>query len=574
MVEPKSKQHISYTYFGSKNYSSTTASAAFGRPARSSSFHGPQSMKLAYRVDPRGREYSSFSMDEYESDINYSYPSKEPWALDSPTTPLPSSRTPPTPHSGLKPLTQHRYDPRDKQDHSMSLSMSMSPTSPPLSYSSSPPPQPPPPTHRSSTYPRSSTSSSSSSSQRRQHSVLSMVSAPSSSSSSMSPPPQLSQSCTIYVCNWPGCGLTLDSTRGLKTHIKTHAIDQVQRHLQSVKPTGDLQTRDAYGSQQGREDDDDPHSTSPSSPTSQTPEEQDQDHSLADNESQTSSSAETAAAAAVSSTSSNSAYGRQSRQRLPCTWPGCEKILSTPKSFKDHLQIHAERESGLELPCPVEGCNKVFQTFRCMRAHQLRCNQVKSGKRLPCPIEGCSQDFGSTDYVRRHVLDHEKGLIGMEFICDFGECQVVLSNPLTLQRHKQLHLEQSLGIEWKCLVRGCGRASSGSKQLIDHQARVHKDLKDRDMSFDCPYKTCLEKFTAQRSAYKHECLYKQLKCPVEGCQCSPSSEASLEAHLWMHKNLKTRPPYPCFEEGCSEVFDTKEGILNHSLSHTPAKNKK
>lgn len=148
-----------------------------------------------------------------------------------------------------------------------------------------------------------------------------------------------------------------------------------------------------------------------------------------------------------------------------------------------------------------------------MRAHQLRCTQVKSGKRLPCPIPGCDITFGSTDYVRRHVLDHEKGLIGQSFDCDFGDCQVVLSNQLTLQRHKQLHLEQSLGIEWKCLVPGCGRVSSGSKQLIDHQVRVHRDLKAEEGGywFPCPYKTCEEKFSAQRSAYKHDCLFKKVK---------------------------------------------------------------
>jgi len=41
----------------------------------------------------------------------------------------------------------------------------------------------------------------------------------------------------------------------------------------------------------------------------------------------------------------------------------------------------------------------------------------------------------------------------------------------------------------------------------------------------------------------------------------------------MHKNLKTRPPYPCFEEGCSEVFDNKEGILAHALTHVAGINK-
>ncbi|KAK3840107.1 MAG: hypothetical protein JOS17DRAFT_769660 [Linnemannia elongata] len=302
--------------------------------------------------------------------------------------------------------------------------------------------------------------------------------------------------------------------------------------------------------------------------------------------------------------------------KLPCTWPGCDKILATTKSLKDHLQIHAERDAGIQLECPVPGCGKIFGTHRCLRAHELRCKQVKSGERLPCPIEGCKATFGSTDYVRRHVLDHEKGLIGVEFRCDFPGCTSILANPLTLQRHKQLHEEQALGFEWKCLVDGCGKVYSGSKQLTDHQSRIHKDLSPL-YQFACPYNQCRQMFDCQRSAYKHGCLNERLQsqppssssvdapaptavstdasappvsssppsspspakvqssrpkipCTIEGCICELSSPEELESHLWMHNTLKTRPPYPCFEEGCSMVFENKQDILSHTLTHSAA----
>ncbi|KAF9546839.1 hypothetical protein EC957_009290 [Mortierella hygrophila] len=299
--------------------------------------------------------------------------------------------------------------------------------------------------------------------------------------------------------------------------------------------------------------------------------------------------------------------------KLPCTWSGCDKILATTKSLKDHLQIHAERDAGIQLECPVPGCGKIFGTRRCLRAHELRCKQVKSGERLPCPIEGCKATFGSTDYVRRHVLDHEKGLIGVEFRCDYPDCKSILANPLTLQRHKQLHEEQALGFEWKCLVDGCGKVYSGSKQLTDHQSRIHKDLSPL-YQFACPYNQCREMFDCQRSAYKHGCLNERLQsqppsssfnapvattvsasvpsapsvsspppsslfpvkvqssrpkipCTMEGCMCELSDQEELDSHLWMHNTLKTRPPYPCFEEGCSMVFDNKQDILSHTLTH-------
>ncbi|OAQ25806.1 hypothetical protein K457DRAFT_22939 [Linnemannia elongata AG-77] len=313
--------------------------------------------------------------------------------------------------------------------------------------------------------------------------------------------------------------------------------------------------------------------------------------------------------------------------KLPCTWPGCDKILATTKSLKDHLQIHAERDAGIQLECPVPGCGKIFGTHRCLRAHELRCKQVKSGERLPCPIEGCKATFGSTDYVRRHVLDHEKGLIGVEFRCDFPGCTSILANPLTLQRHKQLHEEQALGFEWKCLVDGCGKVYSGSKQLTDHQSRIHKDLSPL-YQFACPYNQCREMFDCQRSAYKHGCLDQRLQsqppssssvdapagtavsasvpsapaasaasalsvssplpsslslarvrtsrlplkipCTIEGCISWLKGPEELESHLWMHNTLKTRPPYPCFEEGCSMVFDNKQDILSHTLTHSDA----
>ncbi|KAF9346180.1 hypothetical protein BGX26_002332 [Mortierella sp. AD094] len=200
------------------------------------------------------------------------------------------------------------------------------------------------------------------------------------------------------------------------------------------------------------------------------------------------------------SDSSQSANDGQSRHRLnkntrgfvgikyPCSWRNCGKVLATPKSLKDHLQIHAERDAGIQLFCPVPDCGKVFGTNRCLRAHELRCKQVKSGERLSCPYADCKATFGSTDYVRRHVLDHEKGLIGVEFRCDYADCTKVLANPLTLQRHKQLHEEQSLGFQWMCLVKGCGKIYSGSKQLTDHQSRIHKNL-GPNYRFACPYST-------------------------------------------------------------------------------------
>ena len=54
---------------------------------------------------------------------------------------------------------------------------------------------------------------------------------------------------------------------------------------------------------------------------------------------------------------------------------------------------------------------------------------------------------------------------------------------------------------------------------------------------------------------------------MEGCPCLLPNAEALEAHVWMHNTLKTKPPYPCFEEGCSQVYDTKHGILAHSLTH-------
>ncbi|KAF9108353.1 hypothetical protein BGX27_008374 [Mortierella sp. AM989] len=247
----------------------------------------------------------------------------------------------------------------------------------------------------------------------------------------------------------------------------------------------------------------------------------------------------------------------------PCNWDGCNKILATPKSLKDHMQIHAEREAGIELPCPVDGCGKMFGTHRCLRAHELRCKQVKSGQRLPCPYPDCNATFGSTDYVRRHELDHEKGLIGVQFSCDFPNCVSVLANPLTLQRHKQLHDEQSLGFRWLCLVEGCGKPYSGSKQLADHQTRIHKGT----YRFKCPYNECKKLFECQRTAYTHECLNKKSKCPYEDCSCFIPNEEALERHKWMHETITARPPFPCFEDGCNKVFDSKNGILAHLLTH-------
>ncbi|KAG0311269.1 hypothetical protein BGZ99_010285, partial [Dissophora globulifera] len=193
--------------------------------------------------------------------------------------------------------------------------------------------------------------------------------------------------------------------------------------------------------------------------------------------------------------------------KYPCDWPGCGKFLATPKSLRDHKTIHMERVKGIRLTCSVRGCFKEFDTSRCQRAHELRCIQVMSGDRLKCPIDGCSMNFGSSDYVRRHVLDHEKGLVGIPFPCDFAYCEAVLANPLTLQRHQQLHEEQSLGVEWKCLEKNCGKEYSGSKQLTDHQSRMHKDL-GKNHSFACPYSSCDSIFNSQKDAYKHSCYEK------------------------------------------------------------------
>ncbi|KAK3818462.1 MAG: hypothetical protein J3Q66DRAFT_387424 [Benniella sp.] len=296
-----------------------------------------------------------------------------------------------------------------------------------------------------------------------------------------------------------------------------------------------------------------------------------------------------------------------------CRWKGCGKVLATRKSLKDHEQIHREKTDGTKFNCTVPGCGKSFETTRCRRAHELRCKQVKSGSRIPCPVVGCKQTFGSSDYVRRHVLDHEKGLVGVKFRCEHPGCDAVLANPLTLQRHQQLHEEQLMGFLWVCLVDGCGKPYSGSKQLTDHQGRIHKDLEANHM-FPCPHKLCEGKFSCQREAYKHEgCLEKVLDlkalaasnsetepkvviilddaessdvavtpkeettdeatnhskivCREDECACVLPSQAALDDHIWMHKNLTARPPYPCFADGCDHSFMTRKEILNHSISH-------
>ncbi|KAG0244237.1 hypothetical protein B0O80DRAFT_456233 [Mortierella sp. GBAus27b] len=174
----------------------------------------------------------------------------------------------------------------------------------------------------------------------------------------------------------------------------------------------------------------------------------------------------------------------------------------------------------------------------------------------------------------------------------------------------QLHDEQSFDFEWICLVDNCGKSYSGSKQLTDHQGRIHKELKP-EHRFSCGHNTCKKKFKGQREAYKHKPCIKtvprkpmafievsdlsedpsdpeeveealqvpevledpkvesgsKIACKEEGCTCILPSQLALDEHMYMHKNITAAPPYPCFSEGCNESFGTKPEILKHAITH-------
>lgn len=94
-------------------------------------------------------------------------------------------------------------------------------------------------------------------------------------------------------------------------------------------------------------------------------------------------------------------------------------------------------------------------------------------------------------------------------------------------------MEQKMGFEWNCLVEGCGKTYSGSKQLTDHQGRIHKDL-DPNHKFPCPHKTCDKTFACQREAYRHDgCLDRAVDRAQTGSETpvTPDAADTLEEEL-------------------------------------------
>lgn len=88
------------------------------------------------------------------------------------------------------------------------------------------------------------------------------------------------------------------------------------------------------------------------------------------------------------------------RQKIPCTYEGCEKSYHLRNQLNDHIETH--HLPARELPCPT--CSAVFASEMKLKKHIY--NQ-HTGTRAHCLIPGCKFSYTKRSLLRKHFKRHK-----------------------------------------------------------------------------------------------------------------------------------------------------------------------
>lgn len=180
-----------------------------------------------------------------------------------------------------------------------------------------------------------------------------------------------------------------------------------------------------------------------------------------------------------------SAGSKKSAKRHACTFDGCDKSFSKTGSLNAHIQ---EKHEGVIQTCTFDGCPKTFRTRRGLAMHIKKIHQNhttaernsasfnasskeavslnKPGKqRLACTFPGCDKDFVNLGNLNQHIRNvHQK----KRYACTYVGCQKTYSKQGDLNTHI---LKAHEGVSFPCPI--CDKTYCESRKLNQHMKAKH-----------------------------------------------------------------------------------------------------
>lgn len=184
-------------------------------------------------------------------------------------------------------------------------------------------------------------------------------------------------------------------------------------------------------------------------------------------------------------------------------------------------------------------------------SQQLSSILVSQGeKRYECVYDGCERKYTSMGNLKVHMKAHQKKF---DFKCDYESCEKAFLSSYSLKIHRRIHTGEK---PYLCHETGCDKSFNTKYRL-----NAHKRLHSGD-TFDCEYNDCSKQFTTRSDLKKHVRKHtgeRPYQCIVDGCGKAFTASHHLKTHTRSHNS----PNWDCTEEGCSESFRNKDGLVTH-----------
>merc|ERR1719509_759395 len=240
--------------------------------------------------------------------------------------------------------------------------------------------------------------------------------------------------------------------------------------------------------------------------------------------------------------------------RLSCILD-CTKAYSTQTDLDHHMEI-GDHNGAFFFTC--QKCPKKFASTKLLKTHICdltagQCKEFKIEKEIirsdpkvnPIKVKKGSPKKGLPQQKHEDVNETSSCQL---YSCQ--ECGRSLPSSESLDIHIQIHAELRIQA---CKANDCGALFSTQKELWEHKAKGHQQIKAR-LECEVCQKSCTDNHALKNHMLRHNTEKNFI------CQCGKAfkKKDSLKSHMAMHKGV---PDFHC--DQCGLKFYAPSGLSNH-----------
>lgn len=244
----------------------------------------------------------------------------------------------------------------------------------------------------------------------------------------------------------------------------------------------------------------------------------------------------------------------------------CGKLFYSLLQLKNHSRTHRKANSltsnepkALHYRC--KPCGRKYRDESALSRHQLACTPIE--KKHACTFKSCQKAFKFRSELKKHLNRH---LNGPQYECD--QCGKMFYYKHSLGRHKMTHdgsedMPRSQPEPFMCKTHGkmCHPGES---------ATDGKECKKVYGAGEFYCHICGEKFRTKIGFSKHIRFLHELKYQITCHICGKGmrADSQLQRHLMISHKIGTYGQKKCTIDGCSRVFNSKQGLVEHLARHS------